>query len=127
MLEGQVVLADDWLQLAFNLALRGFCATSAADIGAPGGQLLASLRDRAGLIVGYVIYFAAKRVEGGHAVALGFGQQYKRQRQIRRALSRDRPALLHGSGLVFGRDFHADRRQPAGFGEGRVAWTVSVA
>ena len=127
MFEGQMVLADDRLQFAVDGELRGFRATGAADIGAPGGQLLAALGDGEGLVVGHVIHLAAEGVEGGHAVAFGFGQQDERQRQIRRALPRDRPALLHGSGLGLGRAFRADGRQAAGFSEGRVAWAVSVA
>ena len=108
--------------------MTGSCvAAGAADVGAPGGQPFAALRHREGLIVGHVIHLAAEGVEGGHAVPFGFGQQHERQRQIGRALPRDRPALLHGSGLRLGRVFRADRRQTAGFGKCRVAWPVAVA
>jgi hypothetical protein len=74
MFGGQMVLADDRLQLAVDGELRGLRAAGAADIGAPGGQLLAALGDGEGLVVSDVIHLAAEGVESGHAVALGFGQ-----------------------------------------------------
>src|ERR1039457_5986016 len=51
-----MVFVDDWLQFAVDLELRCLRATGAADVGAPGGQLLAALGNREGLIVGHVIH-----------------------------------------------------------------------
>ena len=89
--------------------------------------MFAALRGREGLVVGDVVHFATERVKGGHAVAFGFREQDESQRQIRRALSRDRPACLHESGLGLRRAFRADGRQPARFSERWVARAVSVA
>ena len=108
--------------------LREFCDVVSWDgeQAMPRDQLLAALRDGAGLIVGHVIHLPAEGVEGGHAIAFGFRQQNESQRQIRRALPRDRPALLHGSGLWVGRVLRTDGRQTTGFSEGRVARAVFV-
>ena len=79
-------------------------------------------------VAGSACLLAAPQAEAAvTAVTFGFGQQDKRQRQIRRALPRDRPALLHGSGLRLRRDFQASWRQAASFSEGRIARAVSVA
>ena len=62
MFKGEMVLVDDRLQFAVNQELRALGATGAADVGALGGQLLAALGDREGLIVGHVIHLTAEGV-----------------------------------------------------------------
>src|SRR6266571_3180523 len=61
MLEGQVVLADDWLQLAVDGQMRRFRGAGAEQVGAPGSKLLPAALGRHRFVVGDVVDFAAKR------------------------------------------------------------------
>ena len=119
--ERQTVLLNDRLQFPVDRELRRLPSASTADISAPGGQQLAALFHRHRFIVGHIIHFPAKRIEGRHAVPLGLRQQHESQRQIGSALAGDLPAVLHalrrGRWLILRTDWW----QATGFCEGGIA------
>src|SRR5205809_6126040 len=102
MSERQLVLTNDRLEFAVNRKMRRLGSACAAYVGTPGGELLASFFRRLRFIINHVIDFAAKGVEGGHAVAFGLGQQHKSQRKVRSAVVSNRSALLHDYGEASG-------------------------
>ncbi len=106
--EGKREFLDDGLKFAIDRKFRRLVLTGAFDVRPPACQFLAPLVGGSGIFVGDIIHFAAKRIEGGHGVAFGFWQQDKSQREIGRAFTGNRAAVLHQD-LGSPGDFFADR------------------
>jgi len=124
MLERQSVLKDYRLELTVDIELRILIAARLLNIGAPRGELVATLGQRHGFIVSNVVNLTAKSVESRHGVAFGPGQQDEGEREIRRAAPRNATALLHELWGVFARRVRSDRRQAASLSQSWIAGTM---
>src|SRR5262245_44782001 len=122
--KGETCLPNNCLQLAVNGNSGDLLSTRAPDILPPLCESASAFRNRDGFIVSDVIDFAAKSVQSRHAIAFGFWQQHERQRQVRRAFPRDRPAISHGLRQRFRRAFGADGWQTASFSKSRITRPV---
>ena len=117
------MLLDERLEVLIDPEFGLALAAGAGNVLSPEAQHGPTLLDRNRFIVGYVVHFPAKCVEGGHSFPLGFGKKDKGKGQIRGALARDSPAVLHRLLLCHlgGRLFRPDGRQPSCFSQRRIA------